>query len=232
MERARLRLTKLDSDMAKDISVVLFDLDGTLIDSIGLLLASMRYAFEGFEGEQPITEDWVAGIGTPLMLQIRAYTTTEDQAIVVRDRYRDFQHANHDTMTSAYPGAIETLAELHAEGKTMGLVTAKSDWLAQRSLDWTGLAKYISVVVGSESTTKHKPNPEPVLFALDKLGVAPERALFIGDSPHDIGAGNAAGVISVGATWGPFTEEQLVKHKPQYLLHDIRYLPLLLSSID
>jgi pyrophosphatase PpaX len=223
MEGSRVRVAKLDFGMAKDIKAVLFDLDGTLIDSIGLLLASMRYAFEGFDGEEPVTEDWVAGIGTPLMTQIRAYTKTEDQAIAVRDRYRDFQRD---------PGAMETLAELHAEGKAMAVVTAKIDWLAQRSLDWTGLAKYIPVVVGSESTQKHKPNPEPVRFALNKLGVAPEHALFIGDSPHDIGAGNAAGVLSVGATWGPFTEEKLTPHKPQYLLHDIRYLPLLLSSID
>jgi phosphoglycolate phosphatase-like HAD superfamily hydrolase len=95
MEGSRVRVAKLDFGMAKDIKAVLFDLDGTLIDSIGLLLASMRYAFEGFDGEEPVTEDWVAGIGTPLMTQIRAYTKTEDQAIAVRDRYRDFQRDDH-----------------------------------------------------------------------------------------------------------------------------------------
>ena len=213
----------------RPVAAVLFDLDGTLIDSIGLLLASMRHAFAGFAGEHPSDADWIAGIGTPLWLQLAAYARNDEEVTQLRDRYREFQVEHHDRMVRAYPGTEETLALLHARGIAMALVTSKMDAGAHRSLAHTSLARYIPVVIGADSVTKHKPDPEPVRVALERLGISPEAALFVGDSPHDIFAGNAAGVVTVAATWGPFTREQLTAAQPAHWLDDIRHLPALLG---
>ena len=216
---------------ARTFDAVLFDLDGTLIDSIALLLASMRHAFIGFEGEHPTDADWIAGIGTPLWLQLGAYARSDDETTQLRERYREFQARHHDRMVRAFPGTDETLAALQARGIVMALVTSKMDAGAHHSLVHTSLARYFPVVIGADSVTKHKPDPEPVLVALARLGVAPRAALFVGDSPHDIASGNAAGVVTVAATWGPFTRARLAAALPTHWLDDIRDLPALLDGL-
>jgi pyrophosphatase PpaX len=213
------------------VRAALFDLDGTLIDSIALLLASMRHAFVGFAGDHPTDADWIAGIGTPLWLQLAAYARGEEEVTQLRDRYREFQVEHHDRMVRAFPGTASTLALLEARGIAMALVTSKMDAGAHRSLAHTSLARYLPVVIGADSVTKHKPDPEPVLVALDRLGVSPETAVFVGDSPHDIAAGNAAGVATVAALWGPFSREQLAVARPAHWLSDIRDLPALLELL-
>jgi pyrophosphatase PpaX len=215
----------------RPLEAALFDLDGTLIDSIALLLASMRHAFAGFAGEHPTDAGWIAGIGTPLWLQLAAYARSESEATQLRDRYREFQVEHHDRMVSAFPGTAQTLAALQARGIAMALVTSKMDAGAHRSLAHTSLARYIPVVIGADSVTKHKPDPEPVRVALERLGIAPEAAVFVGDSPHDIAAGNAAGVATVAALWGPFTRDQLAVAEPAHWLADIRDLPALLDLL-
>ena len=216
---------------APSLEAVLFDLDGTLIDSIALLMASMRHAFAGFEGEHPTDADWIAGIGTPLWLQLAAYARGGAEVEQLRDRYREFQVANHDRMVSAFPGTRETLASLAARGLQMAVVTSKMDAGAIRGLEHTGLAEYIPVVIGADSVTRHKPDPEPVRVALERLGVHPAAAVFIGDSPHDVAAGNAAGVATIAALWGPFTRKQLAVAAPSHWLSDIRELPALLDRL-
>jgi pyrophosphatase PpaX len=86
------------------------------------------------------------------------------------------------------------------------------------------------VVVGADSVTKHKPAPEPVLLALELLQVRADEAVFVGDSPHDVHAGNAAGVDTIAALWGPFSREQLVASTPTYLLDSLGALPALLAT--
>jgi pyrophosphatase PpaX len=206
--------------MMRPLRAVLFDLDGTLIDSVGLLLASMRYAFDGFDGKVPTDREWVAGIGTPLMKQIYAYGRTPEESEMLRDRYREFQVGHHDLMISAFAGVAETLETLRARGLRMALVTSKGEQLAH----------FFEVLVGLESTEHHKPSPEPVLLALQKLGVAADEAVFVGDSPHDIGSGNAAGVTTIAALWGPFTREQFADATPAYWLTNITELPELLDG--
>jgi pyrophosphatase PpaX len=217
--------------MPTPLRAVLFDLDGTLIDSIGLIVDAMHHAFEAFDGEVPDDSAWMSGIGTPLYKQLARYARSPDELEVLRERYRAYQVIHHDNVIKEYVGTTEVLANLHARGLVMGIVTSKGDELARRGIELTGLAKYLPVVIGADSVTKHKPEPEPVLLALERLGVGAHEALMIGDSPHDISSGNAAGVRTVGALWGPFTREQIAVAKPTYWMSNISELPGLLDSL-
>jgi pyrophosphatase PpaX len=99
----------------------------------------------------------------------------------------------------------------------MAIVTSKTNVLALRGLVLTGLDRYFETVVGMDSCERHKPDPEPVRIALDRLSRSPEGAWFVGDSIHDMESGNAAGVATVGALWGPFTAEDLAPSRPRFL---------------
>jgi pyrophosphatase PpaX len=206
---------------------ILFDLDGTLIDSIDLLVTSMVYAFEGRDVQPPIDE-WIAGIGTPLDAMLRTWARDEEDVLALRARYREYQFANHDAKTHAYPGAVDTVRALHAAGYPLAVVTSKLEYGARRSLKWIGVDDCFTAVVGIDATTKHKPEPEPVWHALGLLGdIPPAEALFIGDSTHDMHAGNAAGVATAAALWGPFSRAQLETAHPRYWLNgfdDVRAL--------
>jgi pyrophosphatase PpaX len=201
-------------------SAVLFDLDGTLIDSIGLLVASMEYAFEERELRPPVPE-WIAAIGTPLDAMLRRWALGDDDVHVLRARYRQFQLEHHDAMTRAYPGVVEVVRALRDEGHPLAIVTSKLEAYARRSLRHVGIEDCFAAVVGLDATERHKPLPDPVLHALRLLGVAPGHAYFVGDSTHDMHAGNAAGVATIAALWGPYSREQLSTASPRLWANDI-----------
>ena len=197
---------------------VLFDLDGTIVDSIELLNASMEHAFAG-RTLRPTVPEWVAGIGRPLDEILRPWSADAGDLDQLRERYRTFQRANHDAMTTAYPGAVETIRALHADGHPLGIVTSKLEVGARRSLKLIGVESCFGVVVGIDATTRHKPDPEPVHFALQALEEpTPTRAVFIGDSTHDMNAGRAAGVHTAAALWGPNAREALEPTSPDHWL--------------
>jgi pyrophosphatase PpaX len=193
--------------------VVLFDLDGTLIDSIPLILSSMKVAFEGHPRPPPVAE-WVALIGTPLDAMIRRWAVDEADVERLKERYKVHQWAHHDAMVHAFPGVPEVLDTLSARGVRMAVVTSKLEPSARRSLDFLGLARHFEFVVGLEATRRHKPDPAPVRYAIERLGALPHDAVFVGDSPHDVLAGNAAGVATVATLWGPFSREELALARP------------------
>ena len=211
---------------------LLFDLDGTLVDSIDLLLAAFRHTFETHLGAAPSDEEWIAGIGTPLVAQMRAFVSDEAMIEQMMRTYRAFQREHHDLLLREFDGVRDTLTLLKARGHPISLVTSKMNDLAYRALQYAALDALVDDVVGFDSCARHKPEPEPVLIALDRLGYAPNEAIFIGDSPHDISAGNAAGVISVAALWGPFSRTALEAASPRYLLSNIRDLPALVDEIS
>jgi len=130
-----------------------------------------------------------------------------------------------------YEGVIDTLALLYQRGHPMAIVTSKGNAMMERGLKFIGADDYIEVAIGYDSVHIHKPDPYPVKTALEKLEYQANEAVFVGDSPHDIRSGNAAGVITIAALWGPFTRSMLEPHHPSYFLDDIKDLPPLLDRI-
>ncbi len=210
---------------------VLFDLDGTLVDSIALLLASMRHTFHG-RSRQPTDAEWIEGIGTPLPKQLTPYVESDEDRERLVNRYRTFQMENHDKLMARYEGVIDTLALLYQRGHPMAIVTSKGNSMMDRGLKFIGADDYIEVAIGYDSVHIHKPDPYPVKAALEKLEYRADEAVFVGDSPHDVISGNGAGVITIAALWGFFTRSQLAPHNPTYFLDNIKDLPALLDKIS
>ena len=205
-------------------AALLFDLDGTLVESIELIVRSARHAFTGFEGRAPSDDEWRAGIGRPLLTMIREFAPDEAEVQRVAARYREYQLEHHDRLVHAYDGIVPLITELADAGHPMALVTSKVDWLATHALAHVGLGSAIPVVVGCDSCTRHKPHPEPVERALALLETSAENALFVGDSPHDVEAGRAAGVHTIGVTWGAFTRAEMDASGADVVVDDVEGL--------
>lgn len=205
---------------------LLFDLDGTLVDSIELILNSVRHAFLGFDGHTPTDDEWRATIGRPLHSVLLEFTQNDDaEAARLLGRYREYQLANHDRLLRAYDGVVPMLRGFADAGHAMAVVTSKSDSLARRALELVGVNDLFSVLVGCDSCANYKPHPEPVERALLLLGVLPSDSVFVGDSPHDVESGRAAHVYTVGVTWGAFTPEQMEACVPDIVVHEMGELP-------
>jgi len=194
---------------------VLFDLDGTLIDSIDLILKSARFAFEKCGLDCPTDAQWLTGVGRPLPVMFGHFAPGREPDLIAA--YREFQMAHHDDLVTVYPGVPEMLERLTNAGHRLGIVTSKVSTLAMRGLKHTGIDGYFEAVIGMDLCQRHKPDPEPVLVALDRLSSGPRGAWFVGDSVHDMESGNAAGVATVGALWGPFNAAELAPSNPRFL---------------
>lgn len=203
------------------LPAVLFDLDGTLIDSIELILNSARYAFQKLDRECPSDQEWLTGVGIPLFTMFGRYARDEADKAALIAAYREYQMEHHDRLIRCYDAVLETVFELRRRGHELAIVTSKSEYLALRALNQVGLARHIDTIVGCDGSSRHKPDPEPVMIALHRLGCAPSNAIFVGDSIHDILAGNAAGVRTAAALWGPFTRSDLEPGKPSAWLETI-----------
>ena len=217
--------------MPRRPTAVLFDLDGTLIDSIALIVNSALYAFEKCGHPAPAAEEWLEDLGLPLRTMFGRFIRDESRIADLVAGYREYQLENHDRLVRPYDEVAATLEALHARGHALAVVTSKAEPLAQRGLTHVGLDGFFDVVVGLESCTRHKPDPEPVNIALDRLGIVPEAAAFVGDSPHDMAAGRAAGVTTIAALWGPFTRAQLASSEPDHYIERMGELLSIVGAV-
>ena len=209
--------------------VVLFDLDGTLADTIELIIRSGQHAFTTVLGWTPTREELILGIGRPLHLHFGDYANSPDQLTELVTAYRGFQVQYHDELTLPYEGVNDLVRWLHDDGRPLGVVTSKIEPLAHRALSLIGIDDAFNVVVGLESTTAHKPGPEPLWFAMNHLGATASETVYIGDSPFDLRAAHAAGVDSVAVTWGAFSEDALLEHHPTHVARTAAELRALLQ---
>ena len=179
---------------------VLFDLDGTLIDSGAIILASFRHATQTvLRREIPDAELAALVGGSNIHDQMRSID--EEQVDELVRVYREHNEPLHDEL-EAFEGIEHVLSRLKDEGRRLGIVTAKRRKTVELAFAVLPLERYFDVVVTSDQTERHKPDPEPVLTALERLGADRSEAAFVGDSPFDVAAGKAAGVFTVAVAWG------------------------------
>lgn len=196
------------------LDTVLFDNDGTLVDTYDLILESFHHAVRNVLGHDIADEKLMAKVGQPLLTQM--WDFTDDPAVheELLLTYREFNHRIHDERVSLFPGVREGLERLREEGFKMGVVTSKMSPLARRGLEVLEVAEFFDCLVGADSCSKHKPDPDPILMGCDLLGATPESCVYVGDSPYDLQASNAAGTLSVAALWGMFDEDVLCAENP------------------
>jgi pyrophosphatase PpaX len=200
------------------IQTVLFDLDGTLIDSIRLILDSYHHTLAA-HGMPPRTdEDWLRGVGTPLNVQFAEWRDDLGKLEAMVATYREYNLAHHDRMVTIYPGIVAAVGSIRAAGRRTGLVTSKNRQGALRGLTLVRLEAMMDVLVCADEVTNPKPHPEPVEKAVVLLGADPATTVYVGDSIHDMVSGRAAGVRTAAALWGPFGREHLELATPDYWL--------------
>lgn len=198
------------------IDCVLFDLDGTLVDTNRLIIESFLHTIRVHQNREGRHEEFVPYFGEPLIDMLERVAPGQAEELI--STYREFNHRKHDELISGFAGTNETLSELKARGITLGVVTSKMRPLAQRGLQLFGLEQYFQAIVTMEDTTAHKPDPEPLLKALKILGRVTEGVLYVGDATVDIKCARNAGVKSAAVMWSALGREPLLQLKPDFIL--------------
>jgi pyrophosphatase PpaX len=203
--------------MLTSVAAVLFDLDGTLVDTIPLILACYQHTLvTHVPGYDPGRRVLIGNLGRSLddiLFDYAQAAGVPDPASTSREMlgtYRAFQRAHLPLLIRPYPGVREALAALHVRGLTLGVVTSKVEWAARETYERYGLGEFLAVQVFHDDTERHKPDPEPLLLAAAKAGLDVARTVYVGDAVHDMAAGKAAGMRTIGALWGPSGREELV----------------------
>jgi len=204
------------------IDTFLFDLDGTLADSVPLILACSKLTHQ--ELNIPWDEVRMKNlIGVPL-LETGEILAGKGNGKTFFDAYQRHYTVMHDTMCKSFPGIETMLQDLYNQGASLAVVTSRRRWGTERSLEYMNFAQYFKTSVCAEDCKTHKPDPEPAFLALSAMGKAPKNAVFIGDTFYDVRCAQNAGCFSAAVTWGAGERDQLVTEAPDFLADNVHAL--------
>lgn len=204
--------------MAK-INTVLFDFDGTIMNTNNVIIQSWQHTFRTVEGKERPVEEIVRTFGEPLyvtMEKVLPQVTVEEGVAI----YRDYHYDNFQDLVQVFPGILELLTKLKERGYKVGLVTSRLWQTTVIGLEKYDMQKYFDAIITHDDTDKHKPDPEPVNIALERLGTKAEEAIMVGDSMFDILCAKNAGVKAALVSWALAVseEEKTGEDAPDYIL--------------
>ena len=199
-----------------NIDTVLFDLDGTLINTNELIIESFLHTLNYYYPGKYQREDILPFIGPPLIDTFQRINPEKAEEMV--RRYREFNHAQHDLLVKEYDHVHETVRALKEKGLKLGIVTTKIRDTVMMGLKLTKMDSFFDAIITLDDVQHAKPHHEPVLSALKLLGSEPSNALMVGDNLHDIEAGKNAGTLTAGVAWSIKGREYIESLKPDFVL--------------
>ena len=209
---------------------ILFDLDGTLLDTNELIIQSFQHTYQTHLNKQVDKHEIIKSFGEILKVTLdRECGEASKEAIIT---YRGFQVGNFERLIAIHNGVLESVKELHRQGYKLGVVTSRLNESTIRGLKHFGLIDYFESIIGADDTDKHKPDPTPALMALKQLGGKPSETLIVGDSPFDILCGKNAGITSVAVGWSALPMDVILKAEPDYVVESMEELMALVEKLN
>jgi pyrophosphatase PpaX len=205
--------------MNNKINTVLFDLDGTLIDTNELIISSFLHTLEHYYPSTYKREDVLPFLGPTLRETFERMDASKVDDMIAT--YRTYNLAHHDTYVTEFPTVLETVKVLKERGYKVGIVTTKLSDVVMKGLKLTKLDSYFDVIVALDHVQKAKPDPEPIIKALEQLSSKPEESIMVGDNYHDILAGKNAGTQTAGVAWTIKGRDYLEQFEPDYILEEM-----------
>lgn len=199
---------------------ILFDLDGTLLDTNRLIISSFKYTYKTHLDIDVQDEEIIQYFGEPLIKTLGRYS--KEKLDEMFETYKKYNSENHDKMTTIIDGVEDTLQNLLKQNIKVGVVTSKREVMAKRGLVLFDIEKYFNIVVTPEMTKKHKPNPEPIYKACESLNIDPKDVIMVGDSSFDILCGKNAGAETCLVNYTILDKNEINKYSPDYKINSIK----------
>ena len=201
------------------VKALLFDFDGTLLNTNDLIIQSFMHVLEERFPGQYSPKDCLKFMGPSLKQTFSVLTPGEEDEMIAK--YRAWNEPHHDEVVTEFPDVVSTLEQLKSMGIKLAIVSTKRNAMIDRGLKILGASHLFEVIVGTDDVQHVKPDPEPVLLALERLGIEKDYAIMIGDNSHDIEAGHRAGVRAAGVAWAIKGEAYLQQYQPEYMLQQM-----------